>query len=83
MRMPNGYGSVTKLSGKRRNPNMVRITVGVDEDTGDLVRKVLGYYPRRSDALSALAELQPKPLRPKRTRLLLCGGVRALVRAAF
>lgn len=61
MRMPNGYGSVTKLSGKRRNPYMVRITVGVDEDTGDLVRKVLGYYPRRSDALSALAEYNKNP----------------------
>lgn len=61
MRFPNGYGSVTKLSGKRRNPYMVRITIGVDEDTGEFVRKVLGYYHTRKDALEALAEYNKNP----------------------
>ena len=61
MRLPNGYGSVTKLSGKRRNPYMARITIGVDEDTGDFVRKVLGYYPKRSDALAALSAYHQDP----------------------
>ena len=28
MKLPNGYGSVVKLSGKRRNPYLVRKTNG-------------------------------------------------------
>ena len=28
MRLPNGYGGVTKLSGRRRKPYMVRKTIG-------------------------------------------------------
>lgn len=31
MRMPNGYGSVYKLSGKRRNPYVARKTIGFNE----------------------------------------------------
>lgn len=61
MRLPNGYGSITKLSGKRRNPYMVRITIGLDEDTLKPVRKVLGYYPKRADAIAALAKYNEDP----------------------
>ena len=61
MRFPNGYGSITKLSGKRRNPYMVRITIGLDEDTLKPVRKVLGYYPKRADAIAALAKYNEDP----------------------
>ena len=32
MRNPNGYGSVVKLSGKRRKPFAVRITIGWDNN---------------------------------------------------
>ena len=32
MKLPNGYGSVYKLSGKRRNPYAARITVGWKDD---------------------------------------------------
>lgn len=32
MRLPNGYGSVTKLSGKRRKPYVARVTVGWTTD---------------------------------------------------
>lgn len=31
MKLPNGYGSVTKLSGNRRNPYMARVTLGRDD----------------------------------------------------
>ncbi|STO37556.1 Uncharacterised protein [Gallibacterium anatis] len=31
MRLPNGYGSVFKLSGKRRKPFIARKTIGYDE----------------------------------------------------
>lgn len=61
MRMPNGYGSVTKLSGKRRKPYIVRITLGVDEETNEFVRKVLGYYCTRKEALEALADYNKDP----------------------
>ena len=36
MRLPNGYGTVYKLSGKRRNPWIARVTKGwtITADTG-------------------------------------------------
>ena len=40
MRLPNGYGGVTKLSGRRRKPYMVRKTIGwhIDEKTDKKVQ---------------------------------------------
>lgn len=76
MRSPSGYGSIAKMSGKRRNPYRVQITTGwefvMDED-GDPVldkhgepklkraRKTLGYFPTRKDAMIALAEYNKSP----------------------
>lgn len=59
-RNPNGYGSVVKLSGKRRNPFAVRKTVGYD-DRSYPIYKVIGYYPTRKDAIQALAEYNADP----------------------
>lgn len=50
MKLPNGYGSVSKLSGNRRRPYMVRKN-----------SKVIGYAETRSDALSLLAEYNKEP----------------------
>lgn len=65
MRLPNGYGSITKLSGKRRKPYMVRITRDAiyDQTIGDyrLERIVLGYYSNRKEAIDALAEYNKNP----------------------
>lgn len=65
MRLPNGYGSVTKLTGKRRNPYMARITTGYvyNDETDDYVQKraVLGYYHTKAEALEALAEYSRNP----------------------
>ena len=65
MRLPNGYGSVTKLSGKRRKPYMARITTGMEYDPvkDDYVQKraVLGYYASKAEALEALAEYSKNP----------------------
>lgn len=64
MRLPNGYGSITKLSGKRRKPWVVRITDGFDTSPdGKPIqrRKTLGYYATRTKALDALAEYNQKP----------------------
>ena len=65
MRLPNGYGSVTKLSGKRRKPYMARITTGMEYDPvkDDYIQKriVLGYFEKKEEALAALAEYQKNP----------------------
>ncbi|MGP1505143.1 MAG: hypothetical protein ACTTIR_05945 [Eggerthia catenaformis] len=54
MRNPNNYGSVIKLSGKRRKPFMAKITTGYDE-LGRQLQKPLGYFETRKDAVDALA----------------------------
>lgn len=60
MRNPNGYGSVIKLGGKRRNPFAVRVTVGwdIDEHNQEVKQKYkyIGYYPTRKEAMQVLAE---------------------------
>ncbi len=65
MKLPNGYGSVTKLSGRRRKPYMARISNGYTHDLEhDRViqnRVVLGYFKTKKDALDALADYHAKP----------------------
>lgn len=60
MRNPNGYGSVIKLSGKRRKPYAVRLTAGYSDD-GKQNRTYLGYYETRQEAMIALAEFNKNP----------------------
>lgn len=60
MRTPNGYGSVYKLSGKRRKPFAARKTIGWD-DNGKQIFKFIGYFEKRQDALNALAEFNINP----------------------
>lgn len=60
MKNPNGYGSVYKLSGKRRKPFIAQKTVGWDEN-GKQIYQVIGYYEKRADALKALAEFNENP----------------------
>lgn len=57
MKLPNGYGSVVKLSGKRRKPYAVRISVFDDVD-GVRVRrrKYLEYFTTQKEALAYLAD---------------------------
>lgn len=76
MRSPSGYGSIEKLSGKRRNPYRVQITTGwefvKDEDGAPVldkhgepkvkrIRKTMGYFPTRQAAMIALAEYNKTP----------------------
>lgn len=60
MRNPNGYGTVVKLSGKRRNPYAVRKTIGWNEK-GYPIYKPIGYYPTKEEGMIALAEYNKSP----------------------
>jgi len=65
LRLPNGYGSVVKLSGKRRNPYVVRKTAGwrYDKDKDKQVQEyiIIGYAPTKADGLQMLAEYNKNP----------------------
>lgn len=65
MKLPNGYGSVYKLPGKRRNPWAVVVTDRweINELTKKFkqVKKYVGYYPTRKEALDALAAYNVNP----------------------
>ena len=60
MRLPNGYGSVYKLSGNRRKPWTARITVGFNE-AGQPKYHFLGYFATRQEALKCLADYNASP----------------------
>ena len=65
MKLPNKYGSVYKLSGKRRNPWAARKTIGWKDDPVKQrsfpIYKFVGFYPTRQEALQALADYNADP----------------------
>lgn len=65
MKLPNGYGTVYKLSGNRRNPYVARKTIGWKQDEKTNKKKqifaTIGYFPDRPTALQALAEYNNNP----------------------
>lgn len=61
MKNPNGYGSVVKLSGKRRRPYVARKTAGFN-DKGHPIYQPIGYFADRKEAILALAEFNKNPL---------------------
>lgn len=65
MKLPNSYGSVYKLSGKRRKPWAVRKTVGwktiEDKQKAQPIYEFIGYYTTRTEALNALAAYNQNP----------------------
>lgn len=63
MRLPNGYGSIVKMSGNRRRPYCVRLGASYSSDGRTLTetRPVLGYYSTRKEALEALHEFHHNP----------------------
>lgn len=60
MKLPNGYGSVVKLSGNRRNPFAVRKTIGWNEK-GHPIYLPIGYTATREEGLMLLAEYNKSP----------------------
>ena len=69
MKLPNAYGSVYRLSGKRRNPWVARKTIGwkqVPEKRRSYpIYQFIGYYPTRAAALQALADYNADPYDPR------------------
>lgn len=67
MRLPNGYGSVKKLSGKRRRPWIVEKTICWETNfkTGKIKQKkqIIGYLPLRKMHLK-LAAFNTNPYEP-------------------
>lgn len=65
MKLPNGFGSVYKMSGNRRRPWAARLTTGwdYDENTGRAKQKtkIIGYFQTRKEALDALVLYHQNP----------------------
>ena len=64
MKLPNGYGTVYRLSGNRRNPFVARKTTGWKVDESGRKRQIMstiGYFPDRNTALQALSEYNGNP----------------------
>jgi len=65
MRLANGVGSVYKLSGNRRNPYIVRKTVGwdIDKETGKAKQLyiTIGYAPTRAKGIEMLMDYNKNP----------------------
>lgn len=59
MRLPNGYGSVYKLSGNRRKPYIVRKTVGWEGAKQQYI--TIGYAATREEGLQLLAQYNEHP----------------------
>lgn len=60
MKRANGTGTITKLSGNRRRPYAVKITLGYTEQ-GRLIYKYLSYHRTRKEAEKALAVYNQDP----------------------
>jgi site-specific recombinase XerD len=65
MKMPNGFGSVYKLSGKRRCPWVARKTVGwtwnEEKQKSFPEYEFIGYYATRQEALTSLVNYNKDP----------------------
>lgn len=60
MKNPNGFGTVVKLSGNRRNPYAVRKTNGFNEK-GHPIYVNIGYAPTKEAGMIMLAEYNKRP----------------------
>ena len=61
MKLPNGFGNISKLGGKRRNPWRARVNDGFTDD-GKIKWKSVGYYKTYNEAYNALNDFHNDPL---------------------
>lgn len=62
MRLPNGFGQIKKLSGKRRKPYAVYPPTKDYKDNGQAVQsKALGYFATYNEAYNCLSEYNKNP----------------------
>ena len=66
MRLANGMGSISKMSGKRRKPWRVRMTKGWT-DEGKQIFLNVGYFATKKEALLALAQYHENPYDVQKT----------------
>lgn len=69
MRLPNGFGNVSKLSGNRRKPYRARVTIGWLADVDGKQHqqfKTIGYYTTREEGILALSNYHQNPELPVR-----------------
>ena len=64
LRNPNGFGSVYKLSGRRRRPWVAVVTTGWTEN-GKQVRQPIGYFKTKQEGMDALTMHRISPASPK------------------
>lgn len=72
MKLPNGYGSVSKLSGRRRKPYIVRKTSGWHTDSkGKKVQDfmIVGYAATKAEGLQMLANYNNNPFDSKVSKM--------------
>lgn len=73
MKLPNGYGSVMKMSGKRRKPYMVRVTTGwtIDPEKGTKKQtyNVIGYAETKQEGLQMLSDYHQNPFDTKAAKM--------------
>lgn len=68
-RNPNGYGCVTKLSGKRSRPYVVKVTIYDQE--GHARQAPVAYAPTKAEALILLAQYNDNPWEIDREKVTL------------
>lgn len=65
MKLPNGYGSVSKMTGRRRKPYVVRKTAGWEYDPAKdkMVQKyeIIGYAETKKEGLQMLSDYNADP----------------------
>lgn len=73
MKLPNGYGTVKKMSGKRRRPYVVKKTVGwhYDEAKDKMIQEqmTIGYASTRAEGLQMLADYNNNPFDLKASKV--------------
>lgn len=65
LKRPNGAGNVSKLSGRRKKPWVVRISRGVNTGNGSTIRIPIGYYGTKTEAMAALDNALTNPITSK------------------